>query len=305
MRVTAHWINPDDFSRKSAALIVGTVTDNGSNFVKAFREFAIDDFEPVVPGEQEMSQDNLEEDHEADEDEVFDVNEMVEPMDLMTYSLPKHYRWASHTLNLLAMTDFMKVIDKNSAYKSDYTRVMRKSRLIWKSLKSTKKREEISEYLGCSLQRPVPTRWHSLHDSWKQLHELRRKINSEKMQGIYGLSEKFTMEDFQLIKEYLTFNEPIKKGIDKLQAENNIYYDYFLPTLLTIRQRWQELLQDGSEVELSTTVLEQMIDKLESRFSDFFAIKNQGEIAALAALTHPEFKYEWLSCMVNMKSNFD
>uniref|UniRef100_A0ABD2X190 Uncharacterized protein n=1 Tax=Trichogramma kaykai TaxID=54128 RepID=A0ABD2X190_9HYME len=117
------------------------------------------------------------------------------------------------------------------------------------------------------------------------------------MQGICGLREKFTMEDFQLIKEYLTFNEPIKKGIDKLQAENNIYYGYFLPTLLTIRQRWQELLQDGSEVELSTTVLEQMIDKLESRFPDFFAIKNQGEIAALAALTHPEFKCEWLSCM--------
>uniref|UniRef100_A0ABD2W240 Uncharacterized protein n=1 Tax=Trichogramma kaykai TaxID=54128 RepID=A0ABD2W240_9HYME len=303
MGVTAHWINPDDFSRKSAALsckrfpgshtfdavaemleslhlqfgfttdkVVGTVTDNGSNFVKAFREFAIDDFEPVVPGEQEMSQDNLEEDHEADEDEVFDVDEMVEPMDLMTYSLPKHYRCASHKLNLLATTDFMKVIDKNSAYKSDYTRVMRKSRLIWKSLKSTKKREEISEYLGCSLQRPVPTGWHSLYDSWKQLHELRHKINSEKMQGICGLREKFTMENFQLIKEYLTFNEPIKKGIDKLQAENNIYYGYFLPTLLTIRQRWQELLQDGSEVELSTIVLEQMIDKLESRFSDFFAI---------------------------------
>uniref|UniRef100_A0ABD2W9Z4 Uncharacterized protein n=1 Tax=Trichogramma kaykai TaxID=54128 RepID=A0ABD2W9Z4_9HYME len=117
------------------------------------------------------------------------------------------------------------------------------------------------------------------------------------MQGICGLREKFMSEDFQLIKEYLTFNKPIKTGINKLQAENNIYYGYFLPTLLIIRQRWQELLQDGSEVELSTTVLEQMIDKLESRFADIFAIKNQGEIAAMAALTHPEFKCEWLSCI--------
>ncbi|CAB0028052.1 unnamed protein product [Trichogramma brassicae] len=91
--------------------------------------------------------------------------------------------------------------------------------------------------------------------------------------------------------------EPVLAGIDKLQAENNIYYGYFLPTLLTIRQRWQELLQQGNDVELSTTVLEQMIDKLESRFADFFTIKNQGEIAALAALTHPKFKCEWLSCM--------
>lgn len=40
-----------------------------------------------------------------------------------------------------------------------------------------------------------------------------------------------------------------------------------------------------------------MLVDLESRFYDLFHVANVGEIAAIAAVTHPKFKNRWLGCL--------
>jgi len=125
---TCHWLD-DNFKRKSIYLackrfsgthsydailriivdihnefglntqnVVATTTDNASNFVKAFLEFGV------------INQDNyLEKGEDSfDEDVTDSANRMLEPM------LPNHIRCASHTLNLIATTDFNKLLKSDT-----------------------------------------------------------------------------------------------------------------------------------------------------------------------------------------------
>ncbi len=134
--VTAHWLDPCSFERRSAALacrqlrgshtfdalaavltdihaeyeislkVVRTTTDNGSNFVKAFRVFGQQDEnnneELVAEGtiEEEVGEDCDASDGE-EEVEFMDVEAILEEDDGLQYQLPKHHRCACHLLNLL------------------------------------------------------------------------------------------------------------------------------------------------------------------------------------------------------------
>lgn len=69
------------------------VTDNGSNFVKAFKEYG------VIMQQTE--------DEEQDEDVIA---ENMEPL-MSSGLLPSHQRCASHTLSLVATTDLNKVVN--------------------------------------------------------------------------------------------------------------------------------------------------------------------------------------------------
>lgn len=87
----------------SASNVTATVTDNGSNFVKAFREFGVNTL-PVIYNENE----------EFEEIENIDEMNAVEfPTDFFDSSLPKHIRCATHTLNLVASTDLNHILKQD------------------------------------------------------------------------------------------------------------------------------------------------------------------------------------------------
>lgn len=146
---TCHWLDHDSLQRKSVALacrrfkgthsfvrvgdmichinkqynlpvgkIVCTITDNGSNFVKAFKEFGVNLGKSHLYESTEMLNHGfvLEVDSEDDSDEDLPENEysFAESLGPTFYNvepkLSKHFRCATHTLNLLATTDFSKII---------------------------------------------------------------------------------------------------------------------------------------------------------------------------------------------------
>lgn len=119
---TCHWLN-ENFERKSVSLtckrfggthsfeaigriineihteyglnsnnLVATTTDNGSNFVKAFKEFGV------------LSEINNEDEVNIDEELTDSSNRALERV------LPNHIRCATHTLNLVATTDFNAIL---------------------------------------------------------------------------------------------------------------------------------------------------------------------------------------------------
>ena len=137
--MTVHWIDPSTLQRCKAAIsctrligrhtydvlaskiesihcsyslngkVTATVTDNGSNFVKAFKIFSVTDStstsaeivqeeycpEEDCPDEEEATFENVHDTLTLEQDNMDDLTQVE-------YDLPPHERCAAHTMNLVA-----------------------------------------------------------------------------------------------------------------------------------------------------------------------------------------------------------
>ncbi len=168
MGVTAHWID-SNLKRQSIALacrrfkgahtydcitllllnifadfqidvtkIVATVTDNGANFVKAFKEYQRkdddndnDDSSKEFDAERDLSENETATDAD-DEVSATDITAILEPVqepEVDVY-LPPHLRCASHTLNLVGSHDIDAALKENAAYKRIHNSAMAKCQAL-------------------------------------------------------------------------------------------------------------------------------------------------------------------------------
>ncbi|XP_076279983.1 uncharacterized protein LOC143208919 [Lasioglossum baleicum] len=320
--VTVHWIS-SDYKRKSAALacrrfpgvhsfdritdmlssihaefgltrdkIVATVTDNATNFVKAFKEFGVlesaiqlENEEDDIPTEEE---DHSEEEAE-EEDDVEGYNRSF-----MDHILPRHIRCAAHTLSLCVTTDMMNTIRGDEMLSAMHTEVMQKCNILWKAAMRPKLAEEIQRIIGHALKRPGETRWNSLYDSMRQLSENRDKLTD--VGRVLGVRNILGENDFTYIEEHLKCTSPIAEAIDILQGENNIFYGTLLPCLLSLRRKLQVLTEKRWTFCGSLSV--HLLASLETRFKDHFGFATaEADNAGIAALSHPHFKNRWFNCI--------
>lgn len=211
--VTAHWIQPETLERCSAALackqltgshtfsvlagaltdihteynirekIVRTTTDNGSNFIKAFRVYgedennntgAIQGAGPGQTGEGESS----EEEEEKEENmavEFVEAGTLLDEDDGLEYQLPKHHRCACHLLNLVSTVDVSQA-NANTVYKKLSRSAFSKCQTLWnKSSRSTTAAEIIERKCKLQLVRPNETRWNSLFFSVERIVRIMRE----------------------------------------------------------------------------------------------------------------------------------
>ncbi|XP_077279176.1 uncharacterized protein LOC143906796 [Temnothorax americanus] len=193
--------------------IVVTVTDNGSNFIKAFKIFGltsdfileieslsannVDELEERETSDSagmndkyinETDEDNNEINNENDDcggggggDNNYDnidnilVNSNETISDEIDIILPRHLRCASHTLHLIASSDAMK-IKNDSRLKRLHEEAIGACEKLWKKLRSPKNREILKKYLKYALKCIVVTRWNSLYDCLKQIISLEDKL---------------------------------------------------------------------------------------------------------------------------------
>ena len=278
MGMTAHWIDPSTLQRKKAGLackrvmgrhtydviaaeieqihtsyglsgkVTATVTDNGSNFVKAFQVYQE---EQAAPG---GSDSGSESEGDANEDVTFaDLHTVLSTVDedgeTDTFVLPPHHRCASHTLNLIA-NDIEKCLLSNSEAKALYRSATAKCCGLWtKASRSSVASESVSAICKRKLLVPSKTRWNSFYDSLRRvidnpIADLNRLCTEL---GIRCFSER----EYQFVKEYCQVVKPLTIALDILQGEDNCFHGTILPTLDALMARTLGLKDTLSRVPAS------------------------------------------------------
>ncbi len=313
---TIHWVGEEDLIRRSCCLalrrlrgsvtfdvlaktidvihnefgvskkVTATITDNGSNFVKAFRIYGWE--------EEEESED--EDDGEGEEDDDMEFMDVANILDkrpaldrFVTYTLPRHRRCASHTLNLVATTDILKISDqkftklRNSAEK--------KIQQIWnKQSRSSQASDFIEKTLGVLFKVKNATRWNSFYDALYRY----QNIKEEKRDALYQVFDYFkvvrlTSAEEEYVAEYLRIMEPVADALEILQGERNVSMGYLLPTIVVLKRTLDELKKDKAIVHCKP-LLTAVYNGVCTRFDHFFYDND----LRVAALSHPRFKMTWV-----------
>ncbi|XP_051800722.1 uncharacterized protein LOC127532731 [Acanthochromis polyacanthus] len=308
--MTAHWINPNNFKREKAAIacrrikgrhtydvvaseiehvhsafglthkVTATVTDNGSNFVKAFRVYEA----ATAPSDSEEEGGEEEEDNVvfADADDILSNGTSDGE-----YTLPPHLRCASHTLNLISNNDVNKWLSANAEAKSVFRSATAKCSALWtKCSRSTVASELVENICKRKLIIPVTTRWNSFHDALTciltipvpQLNHLCAQLD------IRVLSER----EHKFLSEYCSVMKPLSIALDILQGEDNCYYGCLLPTLEVLMSK--VLALQPSLSRMTAGLPDVIVQSIKTRFASVLENKD----AQLAAVTLPKFKLRWL-----------
>nr|XP_055057217.1 uncharacterized protein LOC129441571 [Misgurnus anguillicaudatus] len=298
--MTAHRIDPLTFARGHAALackrvrgrhtydligseieqvhsayglnskVTKTVTDNGSNFIKAFRMFQQSDS-----------------DEESDEDEEVTFTDVEQT--LLTdfdgqFSLPPHLRCASHTLNLV-FHDVEKWLKANES-KIIYRSAVSKCSAMWtKANRSSVASELVENFFKKKLIVPTSTRWNSFHDALSRITDIPvAELNTVCTQ--FGI-KCFTDREYLFLKEYCIVLKPLTVALDILQGEENCYFGTLLPTLEVLMSRTLALRDD---LRITASLPDVIVQAIKVRFSSMMDDKE----ALLAAVTLPKFKLRWI-----------
>jgi hypothetical protein len=325
---TIHWIESETLARQSRALacrrlrgshnydviaaimekvfmefhvqnkVVKTVTDNGTNFCKAFKIFGneVDGTAALHSAQEAQSQAASESQAEDDINEcepvpIFDTLSENDRLIAQTYSLPPHHRCSSHTLNLIATKDALGA-EKDAAYKKISRSTFGKCQALWnKQSRSPLAADTVKDICDIYLVLPNATRWNSHYDACARLV----KIGENKLlllSDALGV-QNFRPQEIQFLIEYCHVMEPVAQVLDILQSESKMYMGYLLPTISTLKTRLYAM-QNGTEVKnlrFCVPLAKSLLAGVETRFDALLEDKN----LLIASLLHPKFKLHWLS----------
>lgn len=298
--MTCHWLE-DNFERKSAALactriygrhncemviakiqeihssynieskIRATVTDNGSSFVKAFKEFLPED------------------EREAEENQFEDVGSILGEGEggdfFLSYFLPPHQRCAAQTLNLIASKDLAEAISKEQIQRVHNSSTA-KCALIWrKARSSTVVADAVESIANLKFIDPCPTQWGSEYHFVQKIMSL---TDAQLTQLIDFLDvPHFVPDEIAYLKEYADVFKPVAFALDLLQGEQKCFLGIVIPTLLTLKRKLQE---KAASTQFFAEVIDSTVKAIDSRFKQVFHSVD----ARLATTTMPQFRLWWL-----------
>lgn len=186
--------------------LVATVSENGSNFVKAFKEFSTDTAMGTLHQDEE-NEDDLEE------------LDFLAITNNLSYDLPKHVGCASHSLNLIATTDVKNAIQKNTTLRTKHTNSIAKCTTLWKMAGRPKTAEVIHEVLGHTLNYPGVTRWNSFYDSISQIRKIKEKL-PVLTERLNLTSQALEDSEMQYLNEYCLILKPLALPVEIVTLEN-------------------------------------------------------------------------------------
>ncbi|XP_065315835.1 uncharacterized protein LOC135924669 [Gordionus sp. m RMFG-2023] len=306
--ITVHWIDVEKLERRSAILAcqrlqgrhtydaiskaltavfkefhiqnknICTITDNASNFSKAFRVFSC----PSIIMEEDSVSDI----------EYISIEDIMSSSGLSSYDindfdyLPKHRRCSCHTLNLVATQDANKLLLNNEGYRKVYNLAISKCQRLWNlQNKSGPSAELILKKLHSQLPYPAITRWGSFYKSLAKILSFLNQVPVEFDSLCDELKLcRFTSDDRDFIKEYCSIMRPVSKAIDILEGEKYMYLGYYTPTITQIII----CMADVQVLKYCQPLKDTILASIEKRFNNLYDNDN-----IIASILHPLFKTDW------------
>lgn len=278
--------------------IVATVTDNASNFVKAFKEYGIRVHEEHECLEEEDDAEDPDDGHNS-EDFAFS-NSHIESDCEEEIVLPFHLRCCSHTISLVCCSS------KNSSAKGAYSKLhnstMGKCSSLWNLAGRPKSAEIIQEILNCQIRLPCVTRWNSLFDSLSLLVKHKDQLNLTMTR--LGLPN-FRDAEFEFLEEYVLVMQPLSTALDRLQSDKECYYGCMLPTLLAVSKKIHRL--HSISLKHCQPLLDSVASNFNKRFENFLLLHKNWDAACkqaiLASASNPQFKLRFLTINNQFNTN--
>ncbi|KAG1960255.1 zinc finger BED domain-containing protein 4-like [Pimephales promelas] len=252
--------------------VQATVTDNGNNFVKAFKEFSSED-------DQELEDSRFE-----DLGSILCDGEMGGDF-FLSYFLPPHQRCAAQTLNLIASKDLADAVSKAPSGKL-HSSAMAKCAAIWHKTHSSSEAAEAMESIAkMTITGPCLNKWSSEYCAVNKLMSLTDSQLNELTEAL-GVSG-FTPDETAYLTEYTDVFKPVAFALDLLQGEEKCFLGIVIPTLLTLKRKLEE---KAANTRLFSQVIEDTVKAIDSGFKQVFDSSD----ARLATATMPQFRLWWL-----------
>ncbi len=307
MGVTIHFVHPETLQMVSSALacrrfkgahtapriadilssiftefhieskLQNVVTDNASNFSKAFTLF--------------HSKDGSSTDHVGDDAE--DALSVVDVDQIMTAAteddsdevpiLPPHKRCGNHSLNLVASVDALAArLDKT--YQRSYDRAMSKVQALSNMVsKSPKANDTVEEITGKTFLKPTCTRWCSEYYAVERVVEvgLNKVIECQKALG----QSEMTPADMKFLVAFLNVMRPLVVAMKLIEGENHCYIGQLIPTIMGLKRK----LESASDVSMKPLTCA-LLKGIENRFQPIMISDEH----RMATILHPKFKLAFL-----------
>lgn len=316
--VTAHGINSQNFERKSFALcctrfphphtgeniaeqmqliyatfklspqkITFTIMDNAANFRKAFREYGANNssFDEYVECAEENNAEEVDFVNlsDSEDDSIF----FPEVMDSLL--LPNRTTCGCHNFNLIGTKDIAEA-QKDRVYKNLYVTAFSKMNKLWNKTNRSKSSETITRVLGCSLRRPVNTRWNSLPTAVAEILS-KDPLLMDNLMTELGIPT-LTIIEKQFLREWVDVLTPIANALLNLEG-SNCHYGVLLPTLFTVRSRLNAFMGDNN-LKYCKPLVQSLLNGIHTRFPMMNLKSKEAVPALIATCTHPYFKLRWL-----------
>ncbi|KAL0147819.1 hypothetical protein M9458_056896, partial [Cirrhinus mrigala] len=334
--VTAHWLEPQTLQRQCAALackqlkgphtfsvlasalneihtefnirekITRTTTDNGSNFVKAFRVYGhVDENNNLAPAAESGKVDNDEEEEDEETEnadvEFVEAGAILDEDDCLEYQLPKHHRCACHLLNLVSTVDVSEANISSTVYKRLSRSSFAKCTSLWnKSARSTIAAEVIEDKCKLQLLRPNDTRWNSLFLAVERIIRISREQGEGAIAAVCSTLKipMFSPVELAFLAEYVKTMSPVAKALDLLRGESSVQMGWLVPTITLLKAKLQHL---HISVKFCGPLVDALLSGLEKRFGQMLT---DPELIAAAILV-PKFKTCWTSNECILKLGLD
>ncbi|XP_024139972.1 uncharacterized protein LOC112153794 [Oryzias melastigma] len=327
--VTCHWIDPTTLDRHSAALacrrvkgsytfnvlaaaleeihsdyhirekVTRTTTDSGSNFLKAFPLYGVEEKEDHEKEESPM--DEASDDESESELEYQDVSAILDYDTGLEYQLPKHQKCACHLLNLVATVDASVAEVRDKTYRLLSRSAFGKCTALWnKTSRSSTAFEMVERECNLQFLRPNQTRWNSVFFAVERVVRIHRERGESAIRNVCQ-ALKINMlnpAEMAFLAEYVAVMKPVAIALNILQGESSVHMGFLLPTLHQLQIKMKKVALSS---KVCVPLIKALQDGIQKRFENM--MKDPELIAA--AILLPKFRASWTTQRDILKIGLD